>query len=173
MLIYATRNFLTILSKSNNWYCDGTFKVVPEVFFQLYTIHGDLGGLTLTCVYILLLNKEETTYDAAFQKLFELEPGLNPMSIMIDFEKVAINALENNFISVINGCFFHLSQKLYRKVQAEGLSRNYQEIPEFALKIKMLPILAFIPEMDVINCFNLLMQDFPGSAFEFGKILRG
>ena len=173
MLIYATRNFLTILRKSNNWYCDGTFKVVPEVFFQLYTIHGDLGGLTLPCVYILLLNKEETTYDAAFQKLFELEPGLNPMSIMIDFEKVAINALENNFISVINGCFFHLSQKLYRKVQAEGLSRNYQEIPEFALKIKMLPILAFIPEMDVINCFNLLMQDFPGSAFEFGKILRG
>ena len=54
-------------------------------------------------MYILLINKQETTYDAAFQKILELEPGLNPMSIMMDFEKAAMNALENNFISVIYG----------------------------------------------------------------------
>ena len=33
----------------------------------------------------------------------------------------------------------------------------------------MLPSLAFIPEMDVIDCFNLLMQDFSGSALNLGK----
>ena len=50
---------------------------------------------------------------------------------------------------------------MYRKVQVEGLSKNYQEDPKFALKIKTLPSLAFVPEMEVVDCFNLLMQDFP------------
>ena len=88
---------------------------------------------------------------------------------MTDFEKAAINALENNCISVINGCFFHLSQNVYRRVQVEGLSKNYQEDPEFALKIKMLPSMAFVPEMEVVDCFNLLMQDFPENAFNLAK----
>ena len=47
MLIYTTPRLLRILSQANNWHCDGTFKVVPVLFFQLYTIHGDLGGLVL------------------------------------------------------------------------------------------------------------------------------
>ena len=57
---------MKILSQTNYWHRDGTFKVVPELFFQLYTIYGDLGGLVLPCVYILLLNKDEVTYDIAF-----------------------------------------------------------------------------------------------------------
>ena len=32
MILYATPKFLSILSKSNNWFCDGTFKVIPELF---------------------------------------------------------------------------------------------------------------------------------------------
>ena len=88
---------------------------------------------------------------------------------MIDFEKASMNGLENNFISVINGCFFHLSQYVYRKVQAEGLARNYREDLKFTLKIMILPSLSFLPEMDVINCLIFLLQDFPGSAFNLGK----
>ena len=102
MILYATPKFLSILSKSNNWFCDGTFKVVPELFFQLYSIHAEFEG------YALLSNREETTYDTAFRKLLEIEPALNPQSIMVDFEKAAINALENNFISVISACFFFI-----------------------------------------------------------------
>ena len=37
MIVFATPNFLSILSESLDWYCDGTFKVVPDLFFQLYT----------------------------------------------------------------------------------------------------------------------------------------
>ena len=126
--------------------------------------------MVIPCVYALLLNKHEfSTYDGVFQKLLEIKPALNPFTVMVDFEKEAINALENNFISVISGCFFHLAQNIYRKVQTEGLAVNYREDNEFALKIKMLPSLAFVPEMDVIDSFNLLMQDFPESAMNIGK----
>ena len=91
---------------------------------------------------------------------------------MTDFEK-AINALENNFTSVNNGYFFNLSQNVYWEAQVEGVSKNYQEDPDFALKIKMLPSLAFVPEMEVVDCFNLLMQDIPENAFNLAKIFRG
>ena len=98
-------------------------------------------------VHALLLNKEESIYDNLFRKMLELEPTLNPFSVMVDFEKAAINALENNFISVISGYFFHLAQNVYSKVQMEGLAINYREDHEFALQIKMLPSLAYVPEM--------------------------
>ena len=42
--------------------------------------------------------------------LLELEPTLNPTSIMIDFEKAAMDSLENNFNASTSGCFFHLAQ---------------------------------------------------------------
>ena len=171
MIIFASRKFLSILSECRHWYCDGTFKVVPDLFFQLYTIHAEKEGMVIPRVYALLLNKQESTYDSVFQKLLEIEPAqLNPFTVMVDFEKAAINALENNFISVISGCFFHLAQNIYRKVQTEGLAVNYREDNECALKIKMLPSLAFVPEMDVIDSFNLLMQDFPEDNY-IGKRL--
>ena len=158
-----------MLSQCRHWYCDGTFKFVPDLFFQLYTIHPEKEGMVIPCVYALLLNKEESTYDSVFRKLLKIEPALNPFSVMVDFEKAAINALENNSISVISGCFFHLAQNVYRKVQTEGLAINYREDHEFALKIKMLPSLAFAPEMDVIDSLNLLIQYFPDSAMNIKK----
>ena len=33
----------------------------------------------------------------------------------------------------------------------------------------MLPILAFVPEQDVVDCFNNILQDFPASALNVAK----
>ena len=41
MIVFTTPKFLSLLQQSNKWYADGTFKVVPEYFFQLYTIHAE------------------------------------------------------------------------------------------------------------------------------------
>ena len=148
LLLFCTSNFLSILKESSNWYCDGTFKVVPEQFMQIYTIHAEREGYIFPCVYGLLQAKNEVTYDRMNLKLLELEPTLNPTSIIVDFEKAAMNSLENNFNASISGCCFHLAQSVYRKIQAEGLTTNYQMDKEFALKLKMLPCLAFVPEVD-------------------------
>ena len=40
ILIFSTRRNLQLLSRSEHWYADGTFKVVPSIFTQLYTIHA-------------------------------------------------------------------------------------------------------------------------------------
>ena len=54
----------------------------------------------------LLKSKNEPTYDLMINKLLELKPELNPSSIMIDFEKAAMNSLENKFIACVSRCFF-------------------------------------------------------------------
>ena len=86
---------------------------------------------------------------------------MNPFLVMVDFEKAAINALESTFLSVVSGCFFHLSRNIYRKIQSAGFTNQYIENAGFALLIKMLPSLAFVPESQVIHYFNLLMEEFP------------
>ena len=59
--------------------------------------------------------------------MLELNPALNPFLIMVDFEKAVINAFEDNFLSVVSRCFFHLPQNLFRKIQSAGLTKHYIE----------------------------------------------
>ena len=169
IIIYGTLKFLSLLRNSDSWFCDGTFSVVPDLFTQLYTIHAEKDGVIFPCIYALLPDKTEAIYDRLFKKLLEIEPSLNPFTIMIDFEKAAVNALEENFISVITGCFFHLSQNIFRRVQEQGLVARYHEDNDFAISIRMLASLAFVPEIDVIDCFIILMQQFPDEAIEIAK----
>ena len=112
MIVFSTPKFLSLLEKSNTWYADGTFNVVPEYFFQLYTIHAEKDGYVYPCVYALLPDKRECTYSILLRKLLELSPGLNPTNIMVDFEKAPINAFDEHFLAVTSGCFFHLP-KIY------------------------------------------------------------
>ena len=172
IIVYGTRKFVSYLRNCDNWYCDGTFSVVPDLFLQLYTIHAEKDGNIFPCIYALLPNKSEAIYDKLFKKLLEIEPSFNPVTVMIDFEKASLNALEENFISVITSCFFHLSHNIYRHVQEQGLAIRYQEDNIFAINIKMLASLAFVPENYVLSCFNVLMQQFPEEAIALAEYFK-
>ena len=169
MIVFSTPKFFSIPKESKLWYADGTFKVVPELFHQLYTIYGEKDGVVYPCIYALFTGKSESIYNRLLSKLLEIEPALNHIHIMVDFENAAINAFEENFVAIISGCFFHLSQSIFRKIQSEGLIAQYQTDSEFFLKLKMLPRLAFVPERDFVKSFNILMIEFPQSAINVVK----
>ena len=103
------------------------------------------------------------------RKLLKIQPDLHPTNIMVDFEKAAINSFEEHFLTVTSGCFFHLCQNIYRKIQSEGLTGQYLLDMEFVQNLKMLPSLAFVPEEEVVDCFNTIMVDFPLSALNVAK----
>ena len=125
ILLFSTDCLLLILSM--DWFCDGTFKVVPGLFYQLFTIHAMVNGHMVPCVFALLPNKQQTTYMTLIRELRVLDPELSPRSIMIDFEIASRNALQEVFPeATIQGCFYHLSQAIYRKVQSIGLQQEYQ-----------------------------------------------
>ena len=80
-----------LLNLSNTWLVDETFKLSPEIFYQVYTIHVELNGFTPPCIDVLLPNKPEKTYNRMVELLSE-ETNPNPGKVLADFEKAALNA---------------------------------------------------------------------------------
>ena len=50
MKIFAADNDLQFLAQSNHWFADGTFRVTPDGFNQMYTIHGFYDDHVFPCV---------------------------------------------------------------------------------------------------------------------------
>ena len=58
---------------------------------------------------------------------------------------------------------------LFPSVQSKSLTTQYMEDEEFAVQMRMLAALAFVPECDVTDCFVILMVQFPPIAIEIGE----
>ena len=56
IFIFATNQALELLVNSDDWFCHGTFKVCPEVYVQLYTVHNKARQRIFPCVFALLAN---------------------------------------------------------------------------------------------------------------------
>ena len=80
----------------------------------------------------------------------------------MDFEKAAINSFQQTWpAAVVKCCFFHLTQNIWRKVQAEGLQVAYNQEEELAQRIRLLPALAFASPFDVLELFDDVVQELP------------
>jgi len=160
MVIFASDVDVEFLSRCDHWFADGTFRVTPAGYDQLYTLHGFLNDRTYPCVYALLSGRAEVIYQRFLASLLTLTNGLNPISVVTDFEMAAMNAIRVQFPNVIlNGCMFHFGQCVWRKLQAEGLSATYNGDPEFATRTKRLLALAFVPPADVVGVFEAVIGD--------------
>ena len=107
--IFCTKCGLQLLGQSQHWYADGTFKVCPQVFFQVYTIHAQVNGQILPCVFSLLPNKAKRTYDRLFQEIINLIPNFEdgPMSILLDFKRAAMNVAERRLPMLLAVSFIY------------------------------------------------------------------
>ena len=65
-----SQDALQFLTDSEHWYADDTFRVCPEIFFQLYAIHGQRDGRIFSCIFSLLPNKNENAHNRLFEQLF-------------------------------------------------------------------------------------------------------
>ena len=134
MLIFVTAMRMEDLKRFPNWAIDGTFKVAPEIFYQLLTIHVQKDHLSIPRAFILLPNKTESTYRECYEKIKELLDNRQPQNIMIDFERASINALKYVYPNaILSGCFFHFSKSLYSKVVDLGYKQQYHNDNAFSL----------------------------------------
>jgi hypothetical protein len=173
ILLFTTIANIRYLEQSAFWIMDGTFKTVPTIFRQLYTIHGSIGGNAnsriMPLVYALMSSKSEECYKRLFQDLIDFgeeeDIHLRPQFILTDFEQAAINATRAEFQGVRNkGCHFHLAQSIYRRVQMSGLSSRYGNDENFSLLIRHIPALAFLPPDDIPAAFDQLKNNIPVEA---------
>lgn len=187
MLIFCTQSNLQHLQDAEYWIMDGTFKSVPTLFHQLYTIHAPVGGednsSIFPMVYILMTARTEEMYTILFEELIELgeqaEAVLSPPIIITDFEQAVINAVKSEFPNSIHkGCFFHLCQNFWRKIQSEGFAREYGTNEDFSIKLRHVTALAFLPPSEIQAAFDqvklLLPEDAAGITDYFEKnYIRG
>lgn len=69
IIMYSTDDNLRRLSRSATWYLDGTFKVVPAIFFQIFVIMGSVVQVlqgkerkfAVPLVYVLLTSKTQVS----------------------------------------------------------------------------------------------------------------
>ena len=162
-LMFGTEENLRLLSISQYWFADGTFKTVPHFFHQLYTVHGKVGEIVVPLIYILLPNKQRVTYVRSLRHLKECILSFGNVSlrkiVMTDFEVSLISVVKEVFPDAKHyGCFFHFKQCLYRKISNLGLKKKYDSDPEFQRKVKLLEALAFVPVNFVERSFNIILE---------------
>ncbi|CAI6377779.1 unnamed protein product [Macrosiphum euphorbiae] len=122
ILLFGRQRGLEILSTSEQWFVDGTFKIAPILFSQVFVILGCRNGGVHPCVYAILPNKSQATYNNLLVQIKNLSPGINVGSVSVDFELAIHNAFRNEFPEVeIRGCFFHLLQNLKKQIGTAGL----------------------------------------------------
>ncbi|XP_042913268.2 uncharacterized protein [Parasteatoda tepidariorum] len=135
LLMFCTTDNLKRMCSSKKIWADGTFKIVPLLFHQLYTIHGLYENEMFPFVYCLLQDKKKETYKRLFQMIKEeagkVDEKFSPENAMLDFELAAINALREEVPNVsVKGCFFHYTQNIWKKVQNLGLVPAYKHDPK-------------------------------------------
>ena len=148
------------LVSSEVWYVDGTFKISPRLFSQVYIIMTQKFRGVIPVLYALLPNKQRVTYSRLFTMIKECEPTVNPKSIICDFEIAAFLAIKENFPHVeVKGCFFHLSQNMQKHIASLGLSSRYNNDSQFSLKVNMILALAFVPVEHIDSYIDVLSDE--------------
>lgn len=174
--IFTTHENIRRLATATIWMLDGTFSTAPEGFKQIYTILGSIGSGAamryLPLVYTLLPNKSEDTYTRALEELTKIAEknhvDLDPEVAMTDFERAAINAIGAVFPDCRRqGCFFHLTQNFFKRVQSSGLSGGYVKGNGTYMIFKKIEALAFVPVQKVEEAFKMIVEAAPPAIAGF------
>ncbi|KAL4132814.1 hypothetical protein QTP88_009906 [Uroleucon formosanum] len=80
---------------------------------------------------------------------------------------------------VQKGCFFHLAQNVWRKIQSCGLAIEYGTNEHFSLHLRYIPALTFLEPNEILASFNEIKQYIPIEIYSWfdetyvnGKIRR-
>lgn len=58
-------------------YVDGTFKLAPLIFKQIYVVLAEKNGYVFPLLYCLLVNKQRHTYERLFDLIHTTWPALD------------------------------------------------------------------------------------------------
>lgn len=109
---------------------DGTFKICPQPFEGVYTIHADLNSsenntAIMPLIYVLLSDRTKETYFKMFRIIKSQIPEWEPTLFITDFEEAVIQAFKKLFPNAEHqGCYYHCTNTLWRKAKSFKLTRK-------------------------------------------------
>ena len=72
--LFAIREQLQLLKDAKHVYFNATFKVVPSIYHQLFTLFVPVADTAFPVLFSLMTRKTQAAYRAVFQKVTELAP---------------------------------------------------------------------------------------------------
>ena len=158
--IFATDLMLSALQDANYINFDGTFYVVPKLFYQLSTIFIQRGHHALPAIHVLMSQKCESLYIAILQKIVEIIPNFRPELTIGDYERTPRNAFRAIFTRiVVSGCLFHYSKAIWTKVKKLQLNSTYARNSNLNKWIRAIMSLPLLPQEDILSVFQILSND--------------
>ncbi len=151
VVVYGSDDCLRVLARADIWLMDGNFKMAPRIFEQLYIIRAPLGTSAVTCIFAFLTGKTQLLYEEMLQAILnrcgELGFQPDPQVVITDFEQTVFNAVRHVLGEHVDwhGCFYHLTQSMWCKIQELGLTNVYRENDEIQHFCGMIDGLAFLP----------------------------
>lgn len=147
ILIFCNVETLCLLPNIKEYFVDSTFKSTPRPFYQLLSIHGDIGSTSETChvvpiFYALMSDKKESSYHAIFDILNTKYVEWKPLKIHMDFEIATSNAIKNIFPDIIvSKCYYHYNKCIWKKCDSLHIkSKLYRRIVGLCAVLPLLPI---------------------------------
>ena len=177
ILVFGTAAGLRLFAASDTVFMDGNFSMAPPIFKQIYVIRVPFGRTAVTVVYALLPTKTRATYEALFQTVLDectnMNLDINISNVVTDFEDGVLRAVTAVFGRHVNstGCFYHLCQSTWRKIQELGLAEFYVAEQEFRLFCGMLDGLAFLPLRDIPAGMQFLQTVMPQDPPEVAELV--
>ena len=114
---------------------------------------------------MLLSDKTSSLYKACLKIVIAycskyLKLDFKPKFALCDFEAAMIKALNQTFPRLkVNGCLFHFTKSLFRRVQKMGLQMRFGNDKVIAQHIKMLMAMPFCKVEDVLEAFEQLKEE--------------
>ncbi|GMT11449.1 hypothetical protein PFISCL1PPCAC_2746, partial [Pristionchus fissidentatus] len=162
-VIFCTSSSLMRMNTNSHWSTDGTFRVAPPPYAQLFIIGIQDGHLFVPTVFSLLRSKRTDAYREVFDAVLSMGVINAPSHILMGecykshFEKAISNAAKGAHPNVvIKRCLFHLTQIIWRTVQSEGLVSQYKN-PDVKMTIRCLAALAFLDVAEIPDYYNELV----------------
>lgn len=169
-LIFASDGQLQLLRSCRLVYVDATFRVVPSLFYQLFTVFVQHTDHSFPVMYALMTRKTTALYQSVFEKLHELLPDFQPSQVIADFEEAPANAIRAVFgdAVTVSGCWFHYSQALLKRLRKIGLTDAYRNEENTQVVFRCLLALPLLPVADIDLAFNdvtaLVTDDSPSKS---------
>ncbi|CAF3322392.1 unnamed protein product [Rotaria socialis] len=170
LMMFASPEQLDVLFHSDILFADGTFRVSPILFEQLYVLLGMQHGEAVPVCFILTSNRRHETYEAILRCLRRIGSkkgiDLKPRSIICDFERAFMKAVVKQLPeTLVTGCWFHFCQSCYRNIQKLGLMKVYDTDAEARHLLRAFMGLALLPMNLIHDGFIMLKKKVKTSCY--------
>lgn len=149
------------------------------VLFERLKMKGKLQvNRSRASLAMLIISRSARSYLSTFFSEFsaqEFNRIFYPSTILLDFEKAAINAVSKCFEQTkLRGCIFHYSQSIWRAIQSNGLTNFFRGGLKSFFRLYL--GLAFVPLARLDEAYSYIRFSFPpashpaySSCIEFDK----